>query len=120
MYEFMGRAHAWIAHECGVAIQHECVAAAGMVHQDAPHHLRGDGEELAPVLPGGRALAEQAEVGLVHEGRGLQRVARPLATQAVRRPPPQLLVDQRKEAVAGGDVPLAPGLQQLRHFQGHR
>jgi hypothetical protein len=36
-------------------------APARLVDEDAPHHLRGDGEELRPVLPLGVVLAHESQ-----------------------------------------------------------
>ena len=46
-------------------------AAALVVAQDAKHHLRGDGEELAPVVIG-VPLPDQLHEGFVHQGRRLE------------------------------------------------
>jgi hypothetical protein len=51
----------------------------GMVHQNAPHHLRGDAEELRPVLPAHSPLTDQPEVRLMDERGALERMAGRLA-----------------------------------------
>jgi hypothetical protein len=56
-----------------------------------------------PVLP--FAVADQAEVRLVDQGRGLQRLPRFLVGQPLGRQLPQFVIDQRQE-LAGG-VPVA-------------
>jgi hypothetical protein len=55
-----------------------CVAAAlfdqaraRVVNEYAAHHLRGDGEEVGAVLPAHLRLVNEAQVGVVDEGRGL-------------------------------------------------
>ena len=57
---------------------------ARVVDQDAPHHLRGDAEEVRATLPGDAILAGEPEVRLVDQGGGLQRVVRPFAAK-IRR-----------------------------------
>jgi hypothetical protein len=50
--------------------------ASGGVDQDAAHGLGGRGEEVAPAVPARyRRAVHQAEVGLVDQGRGLERLA---------------------------------------------
>jgi hypothetical protein len=62
----------------------------GAFHEDAPHGFRSGREEVATALPGlvlgrGRTRAgHQAQVGLVHEGRGLKRMPRLLMGQLLR------------------------------------
>ena len=72
-------------------------ARAGALDQDLPHRVRGDRAEVRPVLPAARAILEQSKVGLVHERRRLQRLARTFASQVARRQPPKLLVDDRQQ-----------------------
>lgn len=54
---------------------------ARLIDQDAPHHLRRDGEEMGAILPFHRLLVDQAQVGFVNESRCLQSVAAALAPQ---------------------------------------
>ena len=89
----------------------EHAVGAGAVHQDATHDLGGDGEELRPVPPHRAPLVDQAKVGLVDQGRGLQGVVAALAAQSSRGPSPKLVVDERHQAVARALIPLAPCLE---------
>jgi hypothetical protein len=78
-----------------------------VIHQRAAHRLRGDGEEVRAVLPVGGALVDQAEEGLVDQGRGLERVPAPLVAQERRGQSVKVLVDDREDpldsaAVASG------------------
>ena len=50
--------------------------------------------------------ADQPQVGLVHQGRGVERLAGRFAGQPTARPAAQLVIDQRQE-LAGG-LRLAP------------
>ena len=79
-----------------------------VVHQDAPHHLRGDAEELRATLPGDAILACQPEVRLVHQCGGLQRVVWPFAAKVRRGSPPQFTVDEWEQAVARLEISAAP------------
>jgi hypothetical protein len=53
---------------------------ARVIDQDAPHHLRGDAEEVGSVLPGNAVLSNEAQVGFMDESRRLQRVVAPFLT----------------------------------------
>jgi len=77
--------------------------AAGVFDQDAPHGLSGGGEEVAAIGPV-EVLAlgpEQAQVGLMHQGRGLKCLARIFLSQPQGRQAAQLVVDQRQQLFGG-------------------
>src|SRR5215475_451876 len=61
------------------------LAPSRVVHQDAPHQLRSDPEEVRPVLPVDTLLFDQPQVGFVDQGRGLQRVAGTLPPHVAAR-----------------------------------
>ena len=44
---------------------------ACVINQNAPHHPRGNAEEVGTVLPGDAVLSHQPQVRLVDERRGL-------------------------------------------------
>ena len=44
------------------------------VHQNAPHHLRRDGEELRALPPLYLGYIDQPQIDFVDQGGGLQRV----------------------------------------------
>ena len=88
---------------------------AGVIDQDAPHHLTRDAEELPAVLPHHPPLIDQPHIRLVHERRRLQRVPAAFAAQLPGRPAAQLLIHDRHELVAGGAVACGPGMEQRRH-----
>jgi hypothetical protein len=81
---------------------------AAVVHEDAPHHGCGDGQEVRAVLPDHAVLLEQAEVGLVDEGGGLQSVAAALAAQVTGGAAAQVVVDERHQPLVGLAVALTP------------
>ena len=60
--------------------------AAGVLDQDAAHGLGGGGEEVAAVGEGLVRVGRQAQVGLVDQGGGVERLARLLAGH-LRAPP---------------------------------
>jgi hypothetical protein len=69
--------------------------AAGVLDEEAAHGLGGGGEELAAAVPVsvGR-LADQAQVRLVDQRRGLERLPGCLVPQPVRGQAAQVVVDQ--------------------------
>jgi hypothetical protein len=84
-----------------------------MVDEDPAHHRRGEPEEVRAIAPGEPLLSGQAQVGLVDEGRRLQRVPLALAAQLRRGEPLELAVDQREELLVGRGFASPPGLQEL-------
>jgi hypothetical protein len=54
-----------------------------IVHQDLPHDLSRDREEVGPILPSGNVLPNQAYIGLIHERGALQGVAGTLPLEIV-------------------------------------
>lgn len=86
-------------------------AAAGMVHEDAPHEVGGEAKEVFAVLERDTALIDQLEVKFVHEGGGLQGVAAPFAAEHGLGQLAQLGVDHREKRLASDVIAFAP-LQQ--------
>jgi hypothetical protein len=87
---------------------------AGVVDEDAAHHLRGHADELRAVLPARAPLVNHQQVRLVDEGGRLERVVGALAPEVVAGQPPQLVVDERHQLVEGRAVAAAPLFEQLR------
>jgi hypothetical protein len=56
---------------------------ASVLHQDLPHQVGGNSKEVSAILPLWRTLSGQAKIGLVHEGRALQRVVAAFSLQIV-------------------------------------
>ncbi len=100
-----------------IAAAFELVPRAGDVHQDAPHQLRGHGEEVRAVLPPHAARIDQAQIGLVDERRGLQRVAGTLSRHVAMREPVEFVVHQRHQPIQRLLVSLIPGQQQFSDLQ---
>ena len=64
------------------------VARPGPLHEDLSHRQRGDGEKVRAAVELSRALAGEADEGLVDERSRLDGLARPLASHvaaAMRR-----------------------------------
>ena len=84
------------------------------IHKNVPHCLRGDAEEVRPVLPLDVLPVDKPDVRLVHQRRGLEHVSGPFARHVVRRQPMQVLVDGRRQAIEGRLIAIAPSDEQLR------
>ena len=96
-------------------------ARARVIDQDPAHRLRGDREEVDPVLVRHRLAADEAEVQLVDDGVRLQRVIGPLPLEQSRGERAQLRMHDRKEPVARPFVPGTPVGQpagDLRRVEG--
>jgi hypothetical protein len=92
-------------------------AAAGVIDQHLAHGAGGGRQELAAALGGAQGVgAEEAQDGLVDQGGRLQRVAGPLAAQQAAAQPPQLVVDQGDQLVAGAGAAGPDLLQEGRHL----
>lgn len=91
------------------------LAAPGMVHQDPPHHLGRDGEEVCSTLPIGLPLVDESKVRLVNQGSRLQDVSRSFVPKSRRRPSTQLLMHHHHELVPRGQIPSTPRVQECRH-----
>ena len=83
-----------------------------MIDEDAPHHLRGEAEELRAVLPRDPFLSDQPQVRLVDDSRWLQCVIPSLLPEKPRRLRAQLLIDHTKEAIASLEVSRTPCAEQ--------
>ena len=77
--------------------------AAGIFDQDAAHGLGGRGEEVTTALPPLDVIrADQTEIRLVHQRRGLEGLARLLLRQPLLGEAAQLAVDERQEFTGRG------------------
>jgi hypothetical protein len=88
------------------------VVRTGMIDQDAPHLLAGDGEEVRAILDFQRFRTNQAYVGLMDQGGGLQRVSWTLVPHLVGSNAMQFRVDQFDSSLAGIPIPVAHAVQQ--------
>ena len=98
----------------------EPLLAASRLDKDPAHRFGRRGEEVSAVLP---ALvirgADEPQVGLVHQRRGLERLAGLLPRQALSGQLPQLVVDQRQELLGRPGLTLFDGGEDARHVR-HR
>ena len=90
---------------------------AGMIHQDLPHHPRGNREELRAVLPAHAAQVHEAQVRLVDERCRSQRVVGPLRAQSPARDSTQIVVHDGR---SGGYPRPDPPAPTPRAFPSHR
>src|SRR5262249_28798499 len=89
----------------------------GRVGGERADGVGGGGEEVAAAVPvPGRLRVHEPEVGLVHQGGGLERLAGLLPGQAMGRQLAQLLIDQRQELLRRVRVALLDGPQDARHL----
>ena len=91
---------------------------ARVVDQDAPHHLRRDAKEVAPILPGYSILSNQPHEGFMDKRRRLERMILTFASQVGPRSPPQLVINERQHSVARRDVTFPPRLEQSADLAG--
>jgi hypothetical protein len=84
-----------------------------MIDQDPPHELCGKSYELRTTLPGHIPLIDEAQVGLVNQGRALQRVVRALSTQLPVCKPAQLCINQRHQLAEGTLIARGPVEEEL-------
>jgi hypothetical protein len=85
-----------------------------------PHRIRRDAVKVCPALPSQVLVIGQAEVRFMNQHRRLEG-DRAAAPEKARRQPPQLVVNDRHQAVQGGAVPPAPIDQERRELlsRGH-
>jgi hypothetical protein len=76
---------------------------AGVIEQDAAHLSGRYSQKMSPAFER-RALIDQADVGFVNQGRGLQRVLAALAAEVGAGQTMQLVIDQRQELVYGVSI----------------
>ena len=69
---------------------------ARVINKDAPHHLRGDAEEVRPALPAHPLCAGQSEMRLVHQQGGLKRACAPFVMEIIRSASLEVSIHQRQ------------------------
>jgi hypothetical protein len=90
---------------------------ARVIDENSPHQLRRDREEVGTVLPVGVALIDQLEVRLVDDGRRLQTIGPPLASEMPRCDRAKLVMHERNQLVEGFLAAVAPLLEESRDFR---
>jgi hypothetical protein len=73
-------------------------------------------EEVPATVPVPLVTSDQAQIGLVDQRRGVERLARPLPRQLLRRQFAEFVVDQRQELLGGGRVAWFDGGQEVSDF----
>lgn len=92
----------------------------GPVHQDLAHDFRGQGEEVLAIAKRPVRPFRQADVGLVNEGRGLERGAHRRSTQIGLGYAMQFAVEQAAGGVKRGRIALSPEFKKLRDIGAER
>ena len=87
------------------------------IHQNAAHEPCGHSVEVCATLPGDLLYVDEAHVGFVHQGCGLEGMPYPFAPHEVASNSPQLVVHQRRELFEGSLVAFSPGNQQPSHIR---
>jgi hypothetical protein len=67
----------------GVAASFRVPTISSVINENAPHHLRGNGEKVSAILPMHIPLIHEPKKGLVDQRRCLQRVSRSLAVHVL-------------------------------------
>jgi len=84
-----------------------------LIHEDLPHQVRGDPEEVRPALPIRHVLRHQAQVRFVHQRRGRCRRRGAFVPKAVIGQTAQFPVDERDEKIERFLVSVLPVEEQL-------
>jgi hypothetical protein len=79
-----------------------------VVDQEASHHTRGHRKEMRAVSKAGLAYVDQLQIGVVNQGRRIQRLVWTLASQTLMREASKLLVYQWDEAIQRLSISLTP------------
>ena len=92
-----------------------CLPSSSVIHQDLPHGPGGDRQKVGPV--GCRhAAAGELEIGLVHQGRGLERQVGLLPGHLGDGELSQLLIDQRQQLFGRLRILRRTRIEDARHF----
>ena len=85
----------------------------GVIHKNLAHQPGGHADEVRAVLRVERALVGESQVSFVHQGRGLEGVARAFPFQVAVGDGAEFLVDERNEGLKGLLIASAPFHEQL-------
>ena len=95
----------------------DSLLAAGVVDEDSSHRLGGGGEEVPPRIPArGLHAADELNVSVVNQSRGLQSLPGLLVDQLLRGQLAQFVVDERQELLGGLWIALIDGGQDASDF----
>src|SRR5215471_4167820 len=84
------------------------IVAAGVIDENTPHHLGRNGKKMGSILPLHALVIHQTQVGFVHQGAGLERMARALALHIIVRQATELLINDGRQVVECVLVSIAP------------
>jgi hypothetical protein len=85
--------------------------APGGFDQNPPHGFGGGREEMPTAIPPMVPRTDESQPSLVHEGGGLEGLARHFVGHLVRRELAQFVVDQRQEFLGGLSFALVHAIQ---------
>ena len=88
-------------------------APSRVIDEAAPHFGGHQAEKGFAIFHRSRSFADQAQIGFVEEGRGLQGMAWALAPEMSVGDPTQLVVGLRHDLVTRLGVPASPRLEEL-------
>jgi hypothetical protein len=94
----------------------EPLAIAGVVDQNEAHGLGSGGEKMPPAAE--PLIADQAQVRLVDEGGGLERLAGGFGRHPCGGSSPPLVVHERQQVGGGPTVAGRGSIEEARHI-GH-
>ena len=89
-----------------------------MIHEDPAHQPRSHREKVPAILPIDLFHSVQPQERLVHQGRRLQGVSRPLTRHALPGDPAKFPVHQRDELPQCHLIACPPGEEKLRDLVG--
>jgi hypothetical protein len=96
-----------------------CIAAASsVIHEDAPHRLRGYRVEVSSILPSHILVVDESQISLVDQRRGLQGMVGALAAHVIASQPAQLLIHKGNQPIERGLITVAPIHQQSGYRSG--
>src|SRR5262249_32432493 len=107
----VGRRDAVQSHPASVTAALEASSSTSPIDQDAPHRFGGGGEEVTAI--GELLVTNQAQVRLMHQRGGVERLPCLFLTELLRSEFAQLVVDQRQQLVGGVRIALVDGLENV-------
>ena len=110
-----GDVHVFEIHPLQAAAVTAGEFAAGVVNEKMPHGLGGGGKEMRAIFEGRVVVPDQAHPDLMHQGSGLEGVARRALGHFIRRQLAQFRIDQRQQLIGGLRVAALDGLKNAGH-----
>src|SRR5580700_11041506 len=72
---------------------------------------------MSAILPLHALVVDEAHVGFIDQGGGLQTVTRALAPHVASGEAPEFVIDDGGQPVERGSISIAPGSEQAAHFR---